>query len=48
MLLNLFMMTQVQFVSWGRFSIWMVLGFIIYFAYGKAHSKLQQKYQNAG
>jgi amino acid transporter len=44
MLLNLFMMTQVKSVSWGRFGIWMLLGFLIYFLYGKAHSKLGLKY----
>lgn len=28
--------------SWGRLAIWMLLGVIIYFIYGKKHSKLQQ------
>jgi amino acid transporter len=40
LLLNLFMMSQVMFVSWSRFLYWMVLGVVVYGLYGYWHSKL--------
>lgn len=43
MLLNLFMMSQVMFVSWVRFMIWMVVGIVVYFGYGYANSKLAKQ-----
>lgn len=42
-LINLFMMSQVNLTSWVRFMSWMVLGFIVYFGYGYANSKLAAK-----
>ncbi len=42
-LLNVFMMSQVMFVSWIRFAVWMVIGLAVYFGYGFAHSKLARK-----
>jgi len=44
LILNLFMMSQVMFVSWVRFMVWMVIGLIVYFAYGYANSKLRAKH----
>lgn len=40
LLLNLFMMSQVMFVSWTRFLFWMVLGIGVYVFYGYRKSKL--------
>jgi amino acid transporter len=40
LLLNLFMMSQVMFVSWSRFLFWMVLGIGVYAFYGYRKSKL--------
>ncbi len=42
LLLNLFMMSQVMFISWSRFLFWMVLGVAVYALYGYRNSKLNR------
>lgn len=42
-LLNLFMMSQVMYISWVRFMVWMLIGLGIYWAYGYANSKLNKQ-----
>jgi basic amino acid/polyamine antiporter, APA family len=42
MALCVFLMTYLEGLTWLRFGIWMVIGLIIYFAYGRFHSRLQR------
>lgn len=38
----LFLMTQLQRITWYGFVIWLVIGLIIYFTYGRKHSNLKK------
>jgi APA family basic amino acid/polyamine antiporter len=40
------MMASLPIVSWERLAIWMGLGVVIYYAYGKRHSKIRNAYKN--
>ncbi len=40
--LCIYLMTRLEVVTWLRFGIWLVLGLIIYAAYGRTHSRLQR------
>jgi basic amino acid/polyamine antiporter, APA family len=39
-LASLFLILQLQWETWVRFAVWLVIGLIIYFAYGRKHSLL--------
>ncbi|WP_424211275.1 amino acid permease [Streptomyces sp. BI20] len=39
-LASLWLMLNLPAETWLRFGIWMVLGFVVYFAYGRRHSRL--------
>jgi APA family basic amino acid/polyamine antiporter len=38
-----FLMTQLPWVTWVRFFIWLAIGAVLYFAYGYRHSKLRAR-----
>ncbi|RYU94718.1 amino acid permease [Emticicia agri] len=42
-LTNLYLMTELGWSNWRMFIIWMVIGLVIYFAYGYQNSKLAKK-----
>jgi APA family basic amino acid/polyamine antiporter len=37
------MLSQLGYKNWLYFAIWLAIGLIIYFAYGRSHSKLAPK-----
>jgi basic amino acid/polyamine antiporter, APA family len=39
---NLYLMTELGITNWSRFLGWLALGLIIYFFYGRTHSKLNR------
>jgi APA family basic amino acid/polyamine antiporter len=41
-LLCVYLMTKLPAETWARFGIWMVIGLVIYFFYGRSHSRLQR------
>ncbi|MBK3570948.1 amino acid permease C-terminal domain-containing protein, partial [Streptomyces sp. MBT62] len=48
-LASLWLMLNLPAETWLRFAIWMVIGFVVYFLYGRTHSRLgQQQAAEAG
>jgi basic amino acid/polyamine antiporter, APA family len=42
LLTNFYLMAQLGITNWLRFLIWLVIGLIIYFTFGRKHSRLEQ------
>ncbi|MEN8652528.1 amino acid permease [Streptomyces sp. 21So2-11] len=40
---SVWLMLNLPAETWLRFAIWMLLGFVIYFAYGRSHSRMSRK-----
>src|SRR5882724_4321785 len=38
----LYLMDGLPWITWRRFAIWLLIGFVIYFFYGFQHSKLSK------
>ncbi|MFH8553363.1 amino acid permease [Streptomyces celluloflavus] len=47
-LASLWLMLNLPAETWLRFAVWMVLGFGIYFVYGRAHSRLGSRLRGTG
>ena len=39
--LCVYLMTKLDAATWARFGIWLAVGLVIYFAYGRRHSRLR-------
>jgi cationic amino acid transport permease len=46
MFFNIFLMLNLEAMTWGRFLIWMFIGFLIYFGYGIWHSNEKSSKSN--
>ncbi|MEV6941768.1 amino acid permease [Streptomyces sp. NPDC051172] len=44
---SLWLMLNLPAETWLRFAIWMVIGFVVYFLYGRSHSRLARGEQTA-
>jgi basic amino acid/polyamine antiporter, APA family len=42
-LASLWLMVNLPAETWLRFAIWMVIGFVVYFLYGRSHSRLARR-----
>lgn len=42
-LVNVYLMTQLDYMTWVRFIVWIVVGLLIYFCYGVFHSHLRYR-----
>ena len=40
-LFNGYMMIELGWVNWARLIIWLIIGLVVYFTYGRKHSKVQ-------
>ncbi|MGE6735879.1 amino acid permease, partial [Streptomyces sp. NPDC059900] len=47
-LASLWLMLNLPAETWLRFAVWMVIGVVIYFVYGRSHSRLHQRDPHAG
>lgn len=45
LLINCFMMAFLNWLTWVRMVVWMLIGLVIYFAYGIRHSKESAKHR---
>ncbi len=45
--LCLYLMTNLAVETWIFFTVWVVIGVAIYFAYGRSHSRLNEKFAEA-
>ena len=39
---NGYMMAKLGWINWARLIVWLIIGLIVYFTYGRKHSKVQQ------
>jgi APA family basic amino acid/polyamine antiporter len=39
---NGYMMYKLGWINWARLIVWLFIGLVVYFAYGRFHSRVQQ------
>jgi len=44
-LFNGYMMYKLGWVNWARLIVWLIIGLVVYFAYGQKHSRVQASYR---
>ncbi|NTU94568.1 MAG: hypothetical protein HGA52_00840 [Bacteroidales bacterium] len=42
LLTNIYLISELGLGNWIRFTVWMVIGLVLYFLYGRKHSKLNE------
>ena len=42
MLFNGYMMYKLGWINWARLIIWLIIGLVVYFTYGRQHSRVQR------
>jgi APA family basic amino acid/polyamine antiporter len=47
-LFNGYMMYRLGWINWARLIIWLLIGLVVYFTYGRKHSKVQALPENSG
>jgi basic amino acid/polyamine antiporter, APA family len=47
-LFNGYMMYRLGWINWARLIIWLAIGLVVYFTYGRKHSKVQALPENVG
>lgn len=47
-LASFWLMLNLPAETWLRFAIWMVIGFVVYFLYGRSHSRLERHEETTG
>jgi APA family basic amino acid/polyamine antiporter len=45
--INIYMMVNLGWVNWARLIIWLAIGLVVYFAYSRHHSRVQQNDRSA-
>ncbi len=45
-LFNGYMMYKLGWINWARLGIWLLIGLVIYFAYSRHHSRVQEAHRN--
>lgn len=43
-LFNGYMMIKLGWLNWARLVVWLVIGLVVYFSYGRKHSRVQKNY----
>ena len=47
-LASLFLMFQLDWETWARFGVWLLIGLVIYFGYGRRHSLMNPNSKRHG